>query len=149
NLQGLQEIKSKLKGIAALVGFAEINTGVGKPAFNSCALVSDGQIKGVQHKTLLPTFDVFDEDRYFEPTNAYETFTVGGTTFGVSICEDIWNYPNIYSREVYAVDPMEKLAAQGCRLVVNLSASPYYVGKETVREKLVKGQSLKHGMSIV
>ena len=149
NLAGLHCVKQGVSGIAVVVGFVDINPGAGRPLFNACALIADGQIKAVQHKTLLPTYDVFDEDRYFEPASAYAPCSVGGNALGLSICEDIWNYRELYPRPRYQVDPMEKIVALGVRALINISASPFTAAKHHIRHELVRNQALRHGLPVI
>lgn len=149
NLDGLHRIRMQLTGIAAMVGFADRNPGPGRPLYNACALLNQGEIQCVQHKTLLPTYDVFDEDRYFEPAKAYASCTVGGVPLGVSICEDIWNYKELYPRPRYQVDPIEKIVKDGPQILVNISASPFTAGKEHIRHELVRNQALRYGLPMI
>lgn len=149
NLAGLQRIKDRLSGIAALVGFVDINPGPGRPLFNACALLEEGEIKAVQHKTLLPSYDVFDEDRYFEPAATYSSGKIDGWPLALSICEDIWNDRELYPRPRYQVDPIEKMSELGPRLLVNISASPYSAAKHHIRHELVRNQALRHGLPVI
>ena len=110
----------------------------GKPLFNSVALLENGQIKQFFHKRLLPTYDVFDEDRYFEPANHSACFTIDQFKIGVTICEDLWNNEEFWGKKSYASDPFSDLAKMGVDLVVNLSASPYCVGKRQLREAMLQ-----------
>jgi NAD+ synthase (glutamine-hydrolysing) len=149
NLLGLEQIRKELKGIACLVGFADRNKGTGRPLHNACALIENGEIKAVQYKTLLPTYDVFDEDRYFEPAANYVTPEVNGMQIGISICEDIWNYKQLYPKPRYQIDPIEKIAGHKPQLLVNISASPFTAGKEHIRHELVRGQAKLHNIPVV
>jgi NAD+ synthase (glutamine-hydrolysing) len=139
--QELKAIASKLpKNMAVLIGTVEINPHAAskgqKPLYNSMSLL-DGGIKQVFHKRLLPTYDVFDEDRYFEPGYEANYFTLDGTKFGVSICEDLWNDERFWGKRSYEVNPIEELAQLGVDVIVNLSASPYTVGKQQLREAIL------------
>jgi len=149
NLAGLDKVRQELVGIAALVGFVDLNPGKGRPVFNACALIEDGEIRCVQHKTLLPTYDVFDEDRYFEPAKTYPSCQVGDWALGVSICEDIWNYRELYPRPRYQVDPIETIAGNQPRLLVNISASPFTAGKEHIRHELVRNKALRYRLPVI
>jgi NAD+ synthase (glutamine-hydrolysing) len=123
-----------------LIGTVEINPHAAskgqKSLYNSMALL-DGGIKQVFHKRLLPTYDVFDEDRYFEPGYEANCFILDGTKFGVSICEDLWNDERFWGKRSYEVNPIEELAQLGVDVIVNLSASPYTVGKQQLREAIL------------
>jgi len=134
--------------LAVLVGTVEANTQAivygGKPLYNGAALLEGGRVQQYFRKRLLPTYDVFDEDRYFEPGNASECFPVTEgavtVTVGVTICEDLWNDEEFWGKRTYYVNPLDDLAAKGADLVVNLSASPFCVGKQHMREAM-----LRHG----
>jgi len=142
--QALQAVAEKSRGIAALVGTVVPNPGTGNPLFNAAVLVMDGKILETRHKTLLPNYDVFDEDRYFEPAReAQEPLALGGLRIGVTICEDIWNNPAGLTRKLYDLDPVTDLAARKCDLVVNLSASPFHLAKSEVREEVVRQAARK------
>lgn len=134
--------------LAVLVGTVEPNAQAivygGKPLYNTAALLEGGRVQQYFRKRLLPTYDVFDEDRYFEPGNASGCFDVavdGETvTVGVTVCEDLWNDEEFWGKRTYHVNPLDDLAAKGANLVVNLSASPFCVGKQHMREAM-----LRHG----
>ncbi len=136
----LAEIAAAVGEVPALVGFTETNpTGQGRPFFNSAAWCHRGEVAAVARKCLLPTYDVFDEDRYFEPAPAPRVIEYQGRRIGVTICEDIWTHPMISTRRLYnGLDPVRQLAAHKCDLVVNLSSSPWQHGKDNVRELLVR-----------
>ena len=128
-----------------LVGLAESNPGdVGRPLFNSAALLCEGRVDRTFHKTLLPTYDVFDEDRYFEPASEPQILRLKGTVFGISICEDIWNDCDFGMRRRYHADPVEDMVAKGAKAIINLSASPFTVGKQAHREAMLSGLSRKY-----
>ncbi|MEG4996474.1 NAD+ synthase [Microcoleus sp. B4-D4] len=121
----------------------------GKALFNSAVLLQDGAIKQVFHKRLLPTYDVFDEDRYFEPGESSNYFTVGELKIGVTICEDLWNDREFWGKRSYSGDPIADLAKMEVDLVVNLSASPYSVGKRKVRSAMLQHSVIRWGIPIV
>ncbi|BAZ43993.1 NAD+ synthase [Chondrocystis sp. NIES-4102] len=126
--------------LAVLVGTVDTNPHAAskgqKPLYNSMALLQAGEVKQVFHKRLLPTYDVFDEDRYFEPGYEANYFTLDGVKIGVSICEDLWNDERFWGKRNYEVNPIEELAKIGVDVIVNLSASPYTVGKQKLREAM-------------
>ena len=133
-----------------LVGIAESNPSeVGRPLFNSAALVRKGKIERTFHKTLLPTYDVFDEDRYFEPAPEPQILDLGKTRLGISICEDIWNDRDFWKRRRYHVDPIEELVKAGARCVINLSASPFTVGKQLHREAMLGSMACKYRIPFI
>ena len=128
-----------------LVGLAEPNTGeVGRPLFNSAALLCRGRVERTYRKTLLPTYDVFDEDRYFEPASEPQILRLKGTIFGISICEDIWNDRDFWKRRRYHADPVQELVARGSDAIINLSASPFTVGKQMHREAMLSNLARKY-----
>jgi NAD+ synthase (glutamine-hydrolysing) len=128
-----------------LVGLAEPNPSeVGRPLFNSAALLCEGRVERTFQKTLLPTYDVFDEDRYFEPACEQQILRLKGTVFGISICEDIWNDSDFGKRRRYHADPVESLVAKGANAIINLSASPFTVGKQALREAMLARMARKH-----
>ncbi len=149
NLDGLERVRRELPELAVLVGYVDPNPGVGRPVFNACALLEGGQVRAVQHKTLLPTYDVFDEDRYFEPAKSYAHCSLDGWSIGLSICEDIWNYKDFYARPRYQVDPIDAIAQLGPRILINISASPFTVGKDHIRHELVRNQARSHKVPVV
>lgn len=140
-------------GLAALVGTVTPNDSAahtgGKPLFNSTALLDDGRIQRIFHKRLLPTYDVFDEDRYFEPGQESTAFELDGLRIGVTICEDLWNDEAFWGKRTYLVNPITDLAAQQVDLVVNLSASPYSVGKQQLREAMLSHTARRYRLPIL
>ncbi|MSU51562.1 MAG: NAD+ synthase [Opitutus sp.] len=141
----LAEIAAVVGAVPALIGTVEANsTGRGRPFFNSAAFCYRGKVAAVGRKCLLPTYDVFDEDRYFEPATSPTIIEHAGHRIGVTICEDIWTHPMISTRRLYSGRvPIEQLAEEKCDLMVNLSASPWHSTKETVRQNLVVGDSAR------
>ncbi len=138
NEKALAALARKVRGTAALVGFVSRSPGrVGKPARNSAALLHEGRVAAVRHKTLLPTYDVFDEARYFEPARDNKPIAWGGLRLGVTICEDAWAKDPSASRRLYAADPVAAQAKAGADILLNLSASPFLRGKTAVRRRLL------------
>ena len=138
----------------ALIGFAEANPNMpGRPVFNALARCQGGRVVGVYHKRLLPTYDVFDESRYFEPGQQAEPVELeaDGATVrtGITICEDLWNDADLVPRPLYHANPVAAYAAQGVRLIINSSASPFVIHKQAYRERLFGGQAAKHRIPIV
>ena len=148
--QVLKELASELRGApSALVGVAEPNEGAeGKPLFNTAALLVDGEVRARLRKSLLPTYDVFDEDRYFEPAEDSRVLRFGDAALGITICEDIWNDRDFWKRRRYHRDPVEQLARAGAQCVINLSASPFTVGKQRLREAMLGQMAAKHGLPL-
>ncbi|MDD5261423.1 MAG: NAD+ synthase [Methylacidiphilales bacterium] len=110
----------------------------GKPLRNSGAFFQEGEIRHLIHKCLLPTYDVFDEDRYFEPGTACIPFEWNGKKIGITICEDIWNDADFWRERLYQVDPVRELAGKGIDLLVNISASPWTQNKEMLRYAMLQ-----------
>ncbi len=139
--------------IAVLVGTVQRNvrshvTG-GKALFNSIALLEGGKVQQVFHKRLLPTYDVFDEHRYFEPGKQSTFFILDNVRIGVTICEDLWNDEEFWGKRSYAVNPLADLAEMGVDLLVNLSASPYTVGKQKLREAMLRHAARRFDRAII
>ncbi|WP_017319326.1 NAD+ synthase [Mastigocladopsis repens] len=139
--------------LAVLVGTVEENlkahTDGGKTLFNSIALLEKGRVQQVFHKRLLPTYDVFDEHRYFEPGLGANYFTLDGVHIGVTICEDLWNDEEFWGKRSYITNPIADLAILGVDFIVNLSASPYSVGKQKFREAMLKYSAVRFRQPII
>jgi NAD+ synthase (glutamine-hydrolysing) len=136
NLEVLERLRSRVGNAALLVGFADRNEGRGKPFHNAAALLERGKPIRKAHKSLLPTYDVFDEDRYFERACRGEPLEVHGKRIGVTICEDIWT-EHYLPRPLYDIEPVRGLIEQGAEIIVNLSASPFSLHKPAVRYEMV------------
>jgi NAD+ synthase/NAD+ synthase (glutamine-hydrolysing) len=133
-----------------LVGVATPNPAeMGRPLFNSAVLLEKGSVGPAFHKTLLPTYDVFDEDRYFEPSREPQILDLNGHRLGLSICEDVWNDRDFWQRPRYHQDPVTSLAEAGAQTILNLSASPFVVGKQLLREKMLGHSARRYGTPIV
>jgi NAD+ synthase (glutamine-hydrolysing) len=141
----LAEIAAAVGAVPAIVGTVEANTsGRGRPFYNSAAFCYRGKVAAVARKCLLPTYDVFDEDRYFEPASAPTVIHHAGHRIGVTICEDIWTHPTLSTRRLYSGRvPLEQLTEQKCDFMVNISASPWHSTKESVRQNFVVGDSAR------
>jgi len=132
-----------------LVGFVESNADpVGRSLRNAAAYCANGKLQQVRHKSLLPSYDVFDEQRYFEPAPEVALIDHEGVPIGVSICEDLWNDEQTIGRRIYTRDPVGQLAAAGARLLVNLSASPFEQDKQPFRLRLFANQARQHHLPI-
>src|SRR6266571_2247189 len=136
NLKVLEQLHARMGNVPLLVGFVDRNNGRGKPFHNAAALLERGKPIRKAHKSLLPTYDVFDEDRYFEPACHVEPFEVRGKKLGVTICEDIWT-EHYLPRPFYDVEPVRGLIEQGAQIIVNLSASPFTLHKPAIRREMV------------
>src|ERR1700730_2500633 len=140
NLALLEKLHSHVGDTALLVGFVDRNEGRGKPFHNAAALLERGKPIRKTYKSLLPTYDVFDEDRYFEPARRVEPFEAYGRKSGVTICEDIWT-DDYLPRPLYDVEPMRNLVEQGAEIIVNLSASPFRLGAPACRFEMIAAQA--------
>ena len=150
NEASLAEIAAHVGEVPAVVGFAETNpASEGRSLFNSAAVCHRGRVIAVARKCLLPTYDVFDEDRYFEPANAVTVVELGGRRVGITICEDIWSNPLAQPRRRYPIDPVAQLHQQRVDLHLNLSASPWHNGKSDLREQLITRAATAGGAPLV
>lgn len=121
----------------------------GKGLYNSALLVYKGEIIFTQHKSLIPTYDVFDESRYFDPAEDVEVVKFKKEILGISICEDAWNDPQLWGKRLYNRDPIEILAKKGATLFINISSSPFYVGKDKIRYKVISTHAKKHKIPFI
>lgn len=144
NLEALAGLHARVGSAAWLVGHVERNTsGKGRPFFNAAAVLERGRPVRKVFKSLLPTYDVFDEARYFEPGPAPVPLDIGGRRIGITICEDIWT-PDYLPAGFYACDPVHDLVAAGAAAIVNLSASPFQLGKPASRREMIRLQAARH-----
>lgn len=150
----LQKLARDLpRTIAVLVGIVSPNpkahsTGE-KPLFNSMALLEQHEVQQIFNKRLLPTYDVFDEDRYFEPGLQPNSFNLDNLHIGVTICEDLWNDEEFWGKRSYEVNPITDLSNLGVDFIVNLSASPYRVGKQKLREEMLRHSASRFNQPII
>ena len=136
-----------LHAIVGFVGKAQDDTG--KPVANSAALIAPGKILFEQRKMLLPTYDVFDETRYFQPAHTQFPFPIGSETLGITICEDSWNDKSFWPERLYERDPVAELVAKGSTVVLNLSSSPYTLGKRGLRQDMLGAVAKERGVPVV
>jgi NAD+ synthase (glutamine-hydrolysing) len=138
NRETAEKIASETQGIAVICGMvtpAEAETG--KSVMNSAALLRDGRIEFIQSKMLLPTYDVFDEYRNFAPARAQQLFSFCGKQMALTICEDAWNDKHFWNKRLYRVDPVDELVRAGGNFVLNISASPFWMGKRALRRDML------------
>ena len=148
--EALEDLAGGVKNTAALVGYPEENTGpTGKPVFNSSALLHQGKIVARVRKTLLPTYDIFDENRYFEPVRESTPVDFCGGKLGLTICEDIWNDHDFWPKHLYSSDPVTGLIKKGAQVVLNISSSPYDLGKEDLRLRMLRSLVAKHRVPLI
>jgi NAD+ synthase (glutamine-hydrolysing) len=151
NLRALNEITCRISGISVIVGFVDRNKRRhGKFIHNAAAFIQDRKIVSIHHKSLLPTYDVFDECRYFEPAYTISPVKFMDYTLGISICEDIWNDEEFWPRPLYEIDPIENLISQGANIMINISSSPFTVGKhDTIRLRMLIHDAMKYKVPFI
>jgi len=138
NLSALTEAAKNVGEIPLCVGYVDRNSErPGRALRNSAAVLQNGKIIWRTNKSLLPTYDVFDEDRYFEPAKTVAPFEFNGRKLGITICEDIWNDEDFWPERIYRRDPVKELISQGAEMILNISASPWHDGKEKMRLKML------------
>lgn len=148
-LQALDYLADEIREVPLVVGYVDFHTGqIGKPFRNAAAWLEGGEVKSRFWKTLLPTYDVFDERRYFEPGENSEPFTWKGKRIGVTICEDIWT-EDYLQRPLYDRDPVAELSGKGIDVLINLSASPFHLGKPTCRREMLGDVAREAGIPVV
>jgi len=148
-LKSVEDLSRSYPGVGIVVGLPMASKGTGKGVVNVAALVADGKTLHNQVKALLPTYDVFDEARYFDTAVSIEPADFKGEKIGFSICEDAWNDAELFSHRPYDIDPIAILADKGATLMVNISASPFTVGKEEFRLELVRHHATRYGVPFV
>ncbi|MCJ7448474.1 MAG: NAD+ synthase [Bacteroidales bacterium] len=152
--QTVVEIAKECTGIAAIVGSPTINkNSEGKKLFNSALLLSEGKIVFCVNKALLPTYDIFDEYRYFEPGNKFSVIPFKGLKIALTICEDLWDeqpFDNEFEKKkLYTVSPMRELKKQDPDIIINISASPFSYTKTEARENIFRGKSQKYKIPLI
>jgi len=150
-IDDLKTVSKRYPNTGIVVG-APLPTGThnGKGLYNAAVLLYRGEQVAVAHKALLPTYDVFDEARYFDPATDVKAISFKGQKLGLHVCEDAWTDPALWTRRpLYDRDPVAALAAQGATILVNISSSPFNVGKEKLRFSLVSGHARRHGLPFV
>lgn len=151
NVAALEQLAAAARGVALLVGFAEPRPlqADGRPCWNAAALLANGAVEAIWRKTLLPNYDVFDEARYFQPAaSAQPVVSLAGRRMGVAICEDML-FDHALGRPRYSADPARALHAAGADLIVNLSASPYWLDKHLWRRERMAADALRLGVDVV
>jgi len=150
NLKYLHKLNATVKGIYIICGYVDKNQEkTGKALINGVALLKDGHMLGKGGKILLPSYDVFDETRYFEPAKESLMFNLEGKKIGVTICEDIWNIGDIEEAPRYHTDPVAALKKRGIDILINISASPFTLSKAGQRISVLKAASIKYDIPIL
>lgn len=148
-IDALHEMAARMTGPAAIVGFVRQNPGAGKPLFNSAALIDGGKVISIHDKTLLPTYDVFDEARHFEPAAEVRLAEWRGLKLAITICEDFWSTALYRPHPLYHRDPIEELGRLGPDLMFNINASPFSVGKRKLKAKMYEDAVRKWSAPLV
>ena len=150
NRDSAEKIAAETRGIAVICGLVtRAPVDAGRAAMNSAALLIDGKIAFIQSKMLLPTYDVFDEMRNFAAAKSQELFPFCGNRMALTICEDAWNDKQFWPHRLYAVDPVESLVQAGGNFVLNISASPFWIGKRELRRDMLASIARQHNVPVV
>ncbi len=145
----LERVKNLSKGISILLGFVEKNKGKGKPFYNVVGLFTEGKLKEIYRKRLLPNYDVFNEKRYFEEGKENLIFELNGKKIGITICEDGWNTEFSPAYGLYPLDPVYETVNEGCDIILNIAASPFYYKKVYLREKMFSSIAQKYNKPLI
>ena len=155
NIRKLHQLVKTVKNIGVICGYVDKNPDKKEnPLYNTAVLFENGRILHQVHKRLLPNYDVFDENRYFRPGQAAAAFPYRGHNLGLTICEDIWNdedlYPKlVFARRLYPVDPVADIVQSGANLIINISSSPYWMGKRAVKHDMLSRLAKKYGVPLI
>jgi NAD+ synthase (glutamine-hydrolysing) len=149
NRETVEQIAADTRGIAVICGLVTpAHSETGKSAMNSAALLQDGRVAFVQSKMLLPTYDVFDEMRNFAPAKSQDLFSFCGNQMALTICEDAWNDKLFWPKRLYTVDPIEALVRAGGNFVLNISSSPFWIGKRELRHDMLAAIARHHKVPV-
>src|SRR5579871_3140989 len=150
NEEVLKQVAAKMP-LPAVVGYAgrASHNGGGKLIANKAALIAEGRVVFEQAKMLLPTYDVFDESRYFQPAEKQYVYGLEREQLGITVCEDVWNDKTFWSSPMYARDPVTELITRGTSLLINISASPYTIDKRALRLEMLQSIAKQHKRPIV
>jgi NAD+ synthetase len=149
-LDPLKQIIEATRGLTAIVGTVRPNDlATGRRLYNSAAVISNQSLQGFADKTLLPEYDVFDDPRYFQPSQERHLFDIGDTKVGIAVCEDFWNDKTFWRQRLYPNDPAQELIEMGAKLVVSINASPFNKGKMKIRCEMVSHRARAAGVPIV
>jgi len=150
NLAALDDLINSIEGIGVLVGYVDKSAKPGgKPLHNAAALLENGKILTKVYKQLLPTYDVFDEHRFYEPGEPTRPIEYKGRRLGITICEDLWNDEDVFPDQRYHTHPGAHLSEQGVDFLINLSASPFHMGKIRLRRRLFGGIASKYNVPLL
>lgn len=153
SMAAVLEIASHCTGIAAIVGGPSPNTGVfGKPLHNTAFFLHDGKVRAVVHKTLLPTYDIFDEDRYFQPGTLFQTISLNGEKIALTICEDIWDEQPLGDRglwRLYSITPLDEIMKENPSVIINIAANPFSHTRIRVRDEVFIRNAREYGKPLI
>ena len=150
NRDCLDALIKQVQGIGVICGYVDRNPApAGKNLYNAAVLFENERILHHVNKQLLPSYDVFDERRHFEPGQRSRPFAYKGLRIGLTICEDAWNDKDIFKRRMYTDDPVDQLAADGADLLVNIAASPFDKDKRSFRDRMLSGLAAKHHIPMI
>lgn len=150
NKLAIEQIAKLTDGIGVIVGFADTNPEKkGKSIFNSAAFLYNGQVIHHHHKCLLPTYDVFDEGRYFEAATQANVVNFKAAHIGIAICEDIWNDKSYWTKQPYKFDPVEEMAKKGIDVLIAIHASPFYTGKRELKNEMLSNLAKRFSLPII
>ena len=150
NHETAEAIAHQTQSIAVICGLVTpAKSPAGKSALNSAALLRDGRIAFIQSKRLLPTYDVFDEMRNFAPADSQQLTMIGNTCAALTICEDAWNDKHFWDRQLYGIDPVEELMRSGGKILLNISASPFYLRKRELRRDMLASIARTYRIPVV
>ena len=150
NQQVLEHLVNTIEGIGVVIGLVARNREAeGKRLHNAAVLFEDGRVICQVNKQLLPTYDVFDERRHFEPGQPFPPIMYKGRHLGITICEDVWNDKDVFDHRLYAFDPVDRLVRGGMDLLINISASPFSRGKIEFRDHMLETMATKYNLPVV
>jgi NAD+ synthase (glutamine-hydrolysing) len=150
NIRALQDIAIRSGQMGVVIGLVDRNRKKeGRDFHNAAAFISEGKIQAIIHKTLLPTYDVFDEDRYFERSDHVQLVHFRGRTIGISICEDAWNSEDFWPKPLYKTDPIRNQVEKGANLLINISASPFEIDKPKLRFQMLQDHVRKYRVPLI
>jgi len=149
NHKELKDLAAKIP-LPSIVGYAgRVKNGTGKSIANKAAFICGGRVVFEQSKMLLPTYDVFDESRYFQPAERQSVFGFNGEQLGITICEDVWNDKNFWANRLYDRDPVTEIIGQGTTVLLNISASPYTIDKRSLRFEMLRSIAITHRRPVI
>jgi len=149
NREAVETIARETEGIAVICGLVTpAKSATGKSVMNSAALLRDGEIAFIQSKRLLPSYDVFDEMRNFAPAERQQLFCLGNKEVALTVCEDAWNDKHFWDRPLYGVDPVEDLIGAGGQVLLNISASPFYLRKRELRREMLEAVAARYHVPV-